>query len=126
MTTPPNVRNAVSAAAGRVLIVASEVQGVSATMPWQMRRRASDDNRRSAPQAFFPPPQNMSIFRYQRAQDRLQGHSPSLTLHFRAGQDCPFANYRRFGQETARASEGGQTGPVSRAFALCNPLIWRP
>src|SRR5580700_7805409 len=104
--------------------VAREPLGVRARRPRQAR--APNDNLRRAPQAFLSPPQNLPVFRPERAQNRLQGHPSSLALYFRAWQDRPVANHRRFGQEAARPGEGRQTRPLSRALALCNPLISRP
>src|SRR5580704_8019276 len=105
--------------------VAREPLGVRARRPRQARRRAPNDNLRRAPQAFLSPPQNLPVFRPERAQNRLQGHPSSLALYFRAWQDRPVANHRRFGQEAARAGKGRQTRPLSWTFALRNPLISR-
>src|SRR5580704_15610537 len=116
----------IAAAGAPAPSVAKEPLGVSATRLPQARRRAPDDNLRRAPQAVLSPPQNLPVFRPERAQNRLQGHPSPLALYFGARQDRPVANHRRFGEEAARAGEGRQTRPLSWAFALCNPLASRP
>src|SRR5262245_50298087 len=51
--------------------------------------------------AVLPAPQDLSVLRPERAEDRLQGCSPVAALHLGARQDRALAHHRGFGQEAA-------------------------
>ena len=54
----------------------------------------------------LPPPQDLSVLRRQRAQDRLQGRAAAAALHLGARQDRAEPHHRGVGKkqrELARA-----------------------
>src|SRR5262249_43090063 len=72
--------------------------------------------------AILSPPQDLSVFRRQCAEDRLQGREALAALCLRARQDRAESDYSGVRQEAAGAGAGHQTRPLSRIVALCDPL----
>src|SRR5262249_20085079 len=70
----------------------------------------------------FPPPQDLSFPRQQRAEDRLQGCAAAAALRFRARQDRAEPDHRSLRQETAGARPSHQAGTFSRTTALCDQM----
>src|SRR5262245_50942597 len=95
------------------------------TTPAKARRRRIDDELlpTAGTPALLPPPQDLSVLRFQRAEDRLQGCPPVAAVRVRAGQDRAEPNYRGLRQEAARAGAGHQARQVPRALALRDRLI---
>src|SRR5215813_8207848 len=74
------------------------------------------------PPAILSPPQDLSVFRRQCPEDRLQGRQALAALCLRARQDRAESDYGGFRQEAAGAGAGHQTRPLSGIVALCDPL----
>ena len=89
--------------------------------PVKTQPREHSDGQRPSP-TVFPSPQVVPVFRPERAEDRLQGHSPAVALHLRARQDRAFAHHRGQRQQAARTRPSDQARPVSGPLALCDPL----
>src|SRR5262249_23964564 len=74
------------------------------------------------PPAILSPPQDLSVFRRQCPEDRLQGREALAALRLRARQDRAESDYGGFRQEAGGAGAGHQTRPLSRIIALRDPL----
>src|SRR5262249_17704987 len=74
------------------------------------------------PPAVLSPPQDLSVFRRQCPEDRLQGCEALAALRLRARQDRAESDHGGFRQEAAGAGAGYQTRPLSRIIALRDPL----
>src|SRR5215475_2468001 len=74
------------------------------------------------PPAILSPPQDLSVFRRQCPEDRLQGREALAALRLRARQDRAESDHGGFRQEAAGAGAGHQTRPLSRIIALRDPL----
>src|SRR5262252_9882396 len=72
--------------------------------------------------AILSPPQDLSVFRRQCPEDRLQGREALAALCLRAWQDRAESDHGGFRQEAAGAGAGHQTRPLSRIVALRDPL----
>src|SRR5690606_4147846 len=62
--------------------------------------------------AVSSPPQDLSLLRPERAENRLQGCAPPAALHFRARQDRALAYHCCQSEEAARARQGNQARPL--------------
>src|SRR5262245_64194594 len=74
------------------------------------------------PPAILSPPQDLSVFRRQCTEDRLQGREALAALRLRARQDRAESDYGGFRQKAAGVGAGHQTRPLSRIAALRDPL----
>src|SRR5262249_61469873 len=74
------------------------------------------------PPTILSPPQDLSVFRRQCPEDRLQRRAALAALRLRARQDRAESDYGGFRQEAAGVGAGHQTRPVSRIIALRDPL----
>src|SRR5262249_43384904 len=74
------------------------------------------------PPPILSPPQDLSVFRRQCPEDRLQGRQALAALCLRARQDRAESDHGGFRQEAAGAGAGHQTRPLSRIIALRDPL----
>src|SRR5262249_32826516 len=66
----------------------------------------------AGPPAVLPPPQDLSVLRRQRAQDRLQGRTALAALRLRARQDRAKPDHGGIRQEAARARARHQARPL--------------
>ena len=88
--------------------------------PMIPRRRRRDHELGTDPDAppVLPPPQDLSVHRRQRAEDRLQGRAAAAALRFGARQDRAEPDHGGFRQEAARA---GARRSSARASSACCP-----
>src|SRR5437764_11674501 len=84
----------------------------------RVRRTAHELRTISGPQAVLPPPQDLSVLRRQRAEDRLQGREAVAALRLGARQDRAEPHHRGLDQEAARTRACDQAGALSRAPEL--------
>src|SRR5215469_16551607 len=116
----------VTAAASASVSAAAVRRGKATTRsPPPARLRRSDGHgafSNADSSAILSPPQDLSIFRRQCAEDRLQGREALAALCLRARQDRAESDYSGVRQEAAGAGAGHQTRPLSRIVALCDPL----
>src|SRR5947209_6815445 len=99
---------------------AAIASGVRAAKKAHRKQEHSDVDR--SPPPLLPPPQELPVFRAERAEDRLQGYAALIALHFRARQDRALAHHRRLGQEAARTFACDQAGALPWSPALRHSL----
>src|SRR4029077_7190272 len=125
---PTGIANATSAAAAAstaatvsIAATVTAARGVSAaTTPKPRRSRSKHHAIRSlsGTPSVLPPPQDVSVLRQQRAEDRLQGREAVAALRFGTRQDRAEPHHRGLDQEATRACARDQAGALSRAAEL--------
>src|SRR5947209_17176648 len=89
----------------------------------RVRRTAHELRTIAGPPAVLPPPQDLSVLRRQRAEDRLQGREAAAALRVGARQDRAEPHYGGVGQEAARARARDQAGAFPGPPALRDRIV---
>src|SRR4051812_44360972 len=89
-TAARGVTSAIAIATGHRVVTAARTARPSKAQS-EVNNNGRHQSAAGAP-ALLPPPQDGSVLRPERAQDRLQGRAVAAALYFRARQDRPLAH----------------------------------